>query len=242
VSVFGEEFVNFYVETMGTWSKDHLWAFISERVKTDVPHAKTWLDLCCGDGTLLRLILRSGYEGTGVDLSDAQIKRARRQVPKATILKADVCAVRLHRTFDVVTSTFSSLDYLTRKQDLRRAFRTARRHLADDGVFIFDISTVEGFRRVAGTRVLRRPGRLLISECSFDPKRQARRSVFTFLTKNRSGLYKEEREEHVQRAYPCREILDMLSTAGLRGLVLDGNDFKPVRRLSRRAIYICRVR
>src|SRR5438874_2512188 len=64
------------------------------------------LDLGCGNGTVTR-VLAERHRVTGVDLSAAQLDRARRRVPAATFLHADATELELPEgSFDAVVSTF----------------------------------------------------------------------------------------------------------------------------------------
>lgn len=64
------------------------------------------LDLGCGSGTVARR-LADRYDVTGVDISRAQLERARRKVPQATFLHADATELDFSPgSFDAVVSTF----------------------------------------------------------------------------------------------------------------------------------------
>jgi len=64
------------------------------------------LDLGCGNGTVTR-VLAEQHRVTGVDLSAAQLERARHRVPAAAFLHADATELELPgSSFDAVVSTF----------------------------------------------------------------------------------------------------------------------------------------
>jgi SAM-dependent methyltransferase len=77
-------------------------ALLRERV----PAGGAVLDLGCGCGVpLARDLAASGYEVTGVDLSEVQVERARQLVPAASFLRADATQVRFpSSSFDAVVS------------------------------------------------------------------------------------------------------------------------------------------
>jgi 2-polyprenyl-3-methyl-5-hydroxy-6-metoxy-1,4-benzoquinol methylase len=74
-----------------------------------VPAGGAVLDLGCGCGMpLARDLAASGYQVTGVDLSEVQVERARQLVPTASFLRADATQVRfLPSSFDAVVSLYA---------------------------------------------------------------------------------------------------------------------------------------
>jgi len=58
-----------------------------------VPRGSAVLDLGCGTGVPATRILAQRYRVTGVDISDLQVRRARRLVPRARFVRADLTEV-----------------------------------------------------------------------------------------------------------------------------------------------------
>jgi SAM-dependent methyltransferase len=80
-----------------------------EELAGRLPAGGNVLDLGCGCGIpVARWLVAHGYPVTGVDLSSEQIGRARRLVPGALFLEADMTTVDLPaRGFDAVTMFYS---------------------------------------------------------------------------------------------------------------------------------------
>jgi 2-polyprenyl-3-methyl-5-hydroxy-6-metoxy-1,4-benzoquinol methylase len=74
-----------------------------------LPSGAGVLDLGCGCGVpLARGLAESGYQVTGVDLSEVQIARARALVPQATFLRADAAQVEFPgESFDAVVCLYA---------------------------------------------------------------------------------------------------------------------------------------
>lgn len=142
-SVYGKHFAAVYNDKWA-WFGPKMWPFLSRVVAKRHPKARTWLDLCCGTGSLLPFVLDAGFSAVGLDISLHQLRHARNNAPGARLIKADVRDFSLSEKFDVVTCIFDSLNYLTTKRDLARALRCARRHLGDRGLLLFDMNTFEG--------------------------------------------------------------------------------------------------
>jgi SAM-dependent methyltransferase len=238
MSIYGRDFAAAYNDRWAFWGPK-MWPFLSGEVQRLVPEARSWLDLCCGTGSLLTLVCEAGFEAAGVDFSPHQLRHARENAPEAELVEADVREVDLGRTFDVVTCLFDSLNYLTTKRGLERAFRRARRHLADGGLFIFDMNTVAGIRdHWHHALVFRDPGRVLINETSFDERRHCGICRITgFVQQDR--LWRRFEEEHVERGYEPEEIEALLGRVRLTFTKYDGHSLATPTAESGRLLYVC---
>ncbi len=237
--IYGKDFAAVYDRKWTFWGPK-MWAFLAPVVRRCAPHARTWLDLCCGTGSLLRLVKRDGFVTTGVDGSRHQIRLARRNLPGVELVVQDVRRLSLGCKFDVITCMFDSLNYLTTRQDLLKAFRGARRHLAPRGIFAFDMNTFEGlddsWRR---TSVMRDRDLTLVIENSFEPKSALGCCLITGFIRTKTG-YRRFQEEHIERGYRAREIEQLLSRAGFQFTKYDGNSLGHPRKRSGRLLYVCR--
>jgi SAM-dependent methyltransferase len=219
-----------------------MWAFLRPLVRKQLPTAKTWLDLCCGTGSLVRLVDRHGFAATGVDSSKHQIQHARKHVPGAEFVVQDVRRLSLGRKFDVITCMFDSLNYLTARQDLLKAFRGAHRHLAPRGIFAFDMNTFDGLQdHWCRTTTIHERELTLIVETSFEPKRALGRCLITGFVRT-GARYRKFHEEHIERGYRAQEIQRLLSQAGFEFSKYDGNSLGRPRKRSGRLLYVCRRR
>jgi len=241
MGIYGREFAAVYNESWAFWGP-RMWPFLSRLVARRVRRACRWLDLCCGTGSLLKLACENGFEAVGVDGSPHQLRFARRNAPAARLVRSDVRSFDLGETFDVVTCLFDSLNYLTRKADLARAFRSVRRHLARGGLFVFDVNTRAGLRtQWRRSIVLRSKERTIINETTFNEKTDLGRCVITGFV--RAGrLWRRFEEEHIERGYDPKDIEALLARAGFVFSKLDGHTFARKTRNAARLLYICRHR
>jgi 2-polyprenyl-3-methyl-5-hydroxy-6-metoxy-1,4-benzoquinol methylase len=76
-----------------------------------VPARADILDLGCGCGVpVARSLARAGHTVTGVDFSEVQVRRARRLVPAARFVKADVTATNMPTaSFDAVVCLYAMI-------------------------------------------------------------------------------------------------------------------------------------
>jgi len=131
--MFGDELAEIY--DLLNQRKDYAVeaAAIRDLIRLRNPDAATLLDVGCGTGEHLRY-LRASFEITGVDISPSMVEQARRKLPGVEVLCADVCDLRLGRTFDAVTCLFSSIAFLGGRGSVKNTVARMAGHLAPGGI------------------------------------------------------------------------------------------------------------
>ncbi len=119
--------------------------YLHQLIQKHCSGASTVLNLGCGTGRHDFEFATKGYGVAGVDLSEEmlqiannRLKPLNRPTVDLSFVQGDIRDVRLRRKFDAVISLFHVMSYQTSNKDLISAFATAREHLNDDGVFVFD--------------------------------------------------------------------------------------------------------
>jgi cyclopropane fatty-acyl-phospholipid synthase-like methyltransferase len=110
----------------------------------ELPAGATVLDLGCGAGEpVARELVSRGFRVTGLDASLAQIVRARRNVPEATFVHADMTSVPLPvRSFDAI-SAFYSITHVPRNEH-EALIRRIAAWLRPNGLFVASFGSSEG--------------------------------------------------------------------------------------------------
>ena len=112
------------------------------------PSARTVLELACGTGSILAQ-LRGDFAVTGLDRSPQMLAVAAEKVRGVRLVEADMTQFDLGERFDVVLCLFDSINHLLDFSEWEAVFDRARDHLADGGIFVFDINTEERLARLA---------------------------------------------------------------------------------------------
>jgi 2-polyprenyl-3-methyl-5-hydroxy-6-metoxy-1,4-benzoquinol methylase len=109
------------------------------------------LDIGCGCGIpVARHLAAAGYQVTGVDISDVQIERARRLVPGATFIRADVTEIDFPAVgFDAVVCLYALIHMPLDRQP--RLLRDIVRWLRPGGQA--DAATYRSWIRQAGLEI-----------------------------------------------------------------------------------------
>jgi SAM-dependent methyltransferase len=112
------------VDGTGHRTREYL-RWLAPVLRAVTPGSKV-LDLGCGNGDPAARILSESYSVTGVDISEVQIRRARKLIPGARFLRGDMTSVSFQpSSFQAVVALYSIIHVPLRKQRplIRRIFR-----------------------------------------------------------------------------------------------------------------------
>jgi SAM-dependent methyltransferase len=103
------------------------------------------LDLGCGTGNHALLLASRGYEVLAVDSSPHMLAEAEKKLrasslgDKCKFHEGDIRQLDLDRRFDAVVVMFAVLGYQLENADVLSTLNTARKHLKNAGLLIFDV-------------------------------------------------------------------------------------------------------
>ncbi|PMB04693.1 methyltransferase type 11, partial [Fischerella thermalis CCMEE 5196] len=110
------------------------------------PNAKI-LDLCCGTGQLVQILINRGYQITGVDNSSEMLNYARKNAPNGEFILADARQFELPPSFDAAFSTSAALNHIMTIPELQQVFEKVYSALKENGWFLFDINHHQQMQR-----------------------------------------------------------------------------------------------
>jgi SAM-dependent methyltransferase len=178
-------------------------------LKTRLADATTVLDVCCGTGTMTRLLQEGGYVVTGVDRSEAMLRRARAVLDPATVLVRQDLSVpaAVTNTFDAVVCCFDSVNYFVTDAALDQLFRYVSASLCPGGMFVFDVNTKRKLESLFGdTHYGDDLGDFAyVWRNRYDAASRQIRFLITLFTKDGDGFARHE-EHHVQRWFTEDEL------------------------------------
>ena len=107
------------------------------------------LELGCGTGKLMTLLGKAGFDMIGVDNSVEMLQIAREKTSQDFLyLLQDMREFELYGTVKAVISVCDSVNYITKKEELRKVFQLVNNYLDPEGVFIFDFNTEYKYREL----------------------------------------------------------------------------------------------
>jgi SAM-dependent methyltransferase len=180
-------------------------------IKDRAPRAKNLVELGCGTGAVLQGFAK-GYSVTGVDLSGAMLRVAKQRLPNATLRKGDMSRYRSNEKTDLVLCLFDTINHLISFRDWTRLFANVRSMLASDGVFIFDINTIERLQELStfgpmasyfsdADFVLMRVSKVRANRFSWDVR---------IFKRSRPNRYTSHREVIYETSFPIDRIVSHL--------------------------------
>ncbi|MCD7973648.1 MAG: class I SAM-dependent methyltransferase [Candidatus Azobacteroides sp.] len=102
----------------------------------------TILELCCGTGRLTIPLAQEGYSITGVDNNTSMLKQAREKANEWNVpvkfMESDIRFLDLPEVYDIIFIPFNSIHHLYNNEDFFDVLLKVRKHLKDDGYFLFD--------------------------------------------------------------------------------------------------------
>ncbi len=186
------------------------------------------LDLACGTGSLSLELFRLGYDVIGVDGSDEMLSVAieKKYDNEADImfLRQDMDKLDLYGTIDACVCCLDSVNYVTDKRKLKKAFQRVHLFMMPGGMFIFDVNTVEKLRGLDGQVFLDETEDAYCVWRAEYNKRTQICSYFMdiFQLDEESGLWERGEELHEERAYTVEELTGYLQEAGFRDIKVYG--------------------
>ncbi len=189
------------------------WNFL--RGSATIP-VKEVLHLGCGGGHVDSQLKRF-VRITGVDLSPAMLRLARRLNPEVAYRRGDMRYAHLGRKFDGALIS-DAVAYMQTPRELTRAFATAFRHLRPGGAFVTYGEHIRGRVEQNLTRAIR--GRSRETEVVFvenlydpDPSDTTVEGTFVFLVRRR-GRLSVETDHHILGLFPKAAWTRALRDAG----------------------------
>jgi SAM-dependent methyltransferase len=184
------------------------------------------LEFGSGTGIHGGMLAARGYDVLGIERSAEMVARAI-ITEGFSCQQADICEVRLGRTFDAVLSLFHVISYQITNADLVAVFTTAREHLKPGGIFIFDFwYSPAVYSQKPSVRVKRIKDKELeiirIAEPKIYPNENRVDVNYTIFARDLvSGVLEMTSETHPMRHFSTPEIDLIASVSGFERIITE---------------------
>lgn len=182
------------------------------------------LELGCGTGKMMELMVEAGYDMIGVDSSMEMLQIAKDKIKDAEekylYLLQDMREFELYGTVKAVISICDSVNYITEPEDLCKVFSLVNNYLDPGGIFLFDFNTEYKYQEEIGDTVIAedRDDVSFIWFNEYDPVEHKNYIDLSVFVAEEDGRFQKFCEEHVQTGYTLSQIKEMLEQAGMKFL------------------------
>lgn len=182
--------------------------------------ATTVLDLACGTGSLSVLLAKHGYEVLGVDRSEEMLTVAAEKAMELEenqpfFVAQPMQRLKIPEPVDACVCALDSINYVTKPQDVQKAFRRVYESLRPGGLFVFDINTPYKLEGLDGQVFLdETEDSYCVWRAVYDKRHSLCRYGMDLFQQANDGLWERSFEEHVERAYTPEELSQWLTDAG----------------------------
>jgi len=191
------------------------------------------LDLCCGPGRHSVPLAKSGFDVTGLDISEFLLDKARHRATEAKVeidwVHEDMRYYAMPGGFDLVINLYTSFGYFAQQSDDMKVLKNIASSLTEAGAVVLD---VVGKEALAGQLPLdRQPtvehdGSLLIERIDVVDDWSRAKVQWMFIRDDAV-----ERFDFEHTLYSGRELRDLMNWAGLSDVTLygglDGRPYGP---------------
>lgn len=186
---------------------DYIYAISSDYVDED-PKV---LELASGNCHLARFLSAYYPNFIASDISHEMLnKNSKTHLQKVCF---DMTMIPFNTKFDLIVSTFDSVNYLTSKKKLIALFNEVCRTISDNGIFTFDVSLEKNsFRHIKDPiRTGSYKGFKYKQETNYDSVKNIHRNVF-YITHPNGNVFEEV---HIQKIYSFETYFKLMDSAGL---------------------------
>ncbi len=207
---------------------------------------KLGIDLACGTGSLTIALKKRGYDFYGVDASPEMLSRAMEKSAQEGESILFLCQklerLDLFGTVDTAVSSLDSLNHLSGRRNLLRAFQKTGFFMEKGGLFVFDLNTVYKHREVLSNNVYvyETPEVYCVWQNTLSGE-DARVLIDLDFFHHEGEIYRREHSHFSEYAYEIEDVRKMLELSGFETLdVFDDLSFDAPKKESERIVFAAR--
>ncbi len=238
-------FANVYDELMYDVNYDSWVEYLENIFKHYNKNPRYIAELACGTGNITNKLAKKGYNLIGVDISEDMLSVAQDKAIDEGIqviyLNRDMRNFELPTHLDAILCICDGFNYILKDSELEGIFENSYKHLAEEGIFIFDLSSYYKISEILGNHTFAEnlQDTSYIWENYFDEKTRICEMELTIF-KKQDSYYKKSQEKHIQRAYKEEEVTALLNGVGFRTVnTYNAFTFYKPDEESERIYYVC---
>ena len=206
------------------------------------------LELGCGTGSITINLYKKGFSIIGTDISEEMLEianiKAEEEDLRIRFLLQDMVNITYNKKVDSVISICDGINYIVTLEDLEKTITGVSNILYDDGIFIFDISTIYKLENVIGNNIFHENFEEFsyIWDNEYNKETRILQFELTMFLLNDNNTYDRFIENHVQRAHSIDEIKQLLKKDFEILDILSESDLKEIKDDDVRIYFIAKRR
>ncbi len=205
------------------------------------------LDLACGTGNMTIELRKRGWDIFGADASAEMLMIAQNKAFESGLdilfVNQKMQELELFGRIDSCICTLDSVNHITSKKELQKAFEKVSSYLAPGGLFVFDANTVYKHSTILGDNcyIYDMDEVFCAWQNSFIKRNNKVIITLDFFEKREDNSYIRSSEQFSERAYTFEEIKEMIEMSEMKiEAVYDDLTFAPPVQETQREIYVIR--
>lgn len=168
------------------------------------------LELAAGNCALAQHLSKHYKNYFATDISKSMLHHSKDKLMKVC---CDMTAIPFNKKFDLILSSFDSVNYLLNKKLLLKFFKEAENHLAENGILTFDAALESNSHKHQKTATTKgkSKGFLYQRKSVFMPASKIHKNIFTITYPNGKTFS----ETHKQKIYSYDTFFEMAEKSGL---------------------------
>ncbi|MDR1940253.1 MAG: class I SAM-dependent methyltransferase [Clostridiales bacterium] len=228
----------YYDALMKDYRYDGLLGFVKEQIEPR--GVKSGFEFACGTGKITVGLSRIGVDMTASDISPDMLNAAAGNADlhrqKITFIRQDVNKPVIPSKYDLIASFVDGFNYVSSAAGLKRLFAAISRSLNDDGLLIFDMSTVYKAKKLLSGKLYYEDAQgLTYFWRNSNIKKGAITMELTFFERSGGGYIRSD-ETNTQYFYDNQKIFELLRACGFTFSAFDGDSFGALRGASKRLL------
>lgn len=169
------------------------------------------LEIAGGNCSLAKYLRKQFYLYIVSDISFSMLNSSKVDVARVC---CNMIKLPFKEKFDLIISSFDSVNYLTSKKQLKALFDEVKNILSDDGIFTFDASLEKNsykHQKYADNHKGKIDGYLFNRKSVYLPASKIHKNIFWITDANGNNLI----ETHRQKIFPFQTYFDLCEKSGL---------------------------
>jgi ubiquinone/menaquinone biosynthesis C-methylase UbiE len=177
---------------------------------------KKILELGCGTGSITIKMYKKGYSIIGTDISEEMLEIANNKAEEENLrirfILQDMTNLTYNKKVDSVISICDGINYIVRLEDLKKTIDGISNILEDDGMLIFDVSTIYKLENIIGNNVFHENFKNFsyVWDNEYNNETKILQFELTMFLLTDNNKYERFIENHIQKAHSVAEISELL--------------------------------